>query len=239
VIGKTAKTRTMEQMEKTAQLEEGILIPNSTAAMALDIEKAKQLLEEAGWKDTDGDNIRDKMVDGEKLQFSFNLSYMSGSAATKEVVLMIKEAMYRAGIDVNPNPMDFSLFYKNAGDHKFDAMMGGWGGSAGYSDPVQIWHTESWANKGSNFTGFGDAESDSLIYLANTSLDKEKHIAALKALQKKIYDEQPYIFLYSSKRKIVIHKRFDNANMYNERPGVALNNLILRPEYSGSTLKPE
>ena len=204
-----------------------------------DIEKAKKILDEAGWKDTDGDNIRDKVIDGEKLQFSFSLSYMSGAAATKEIVLMIKEAMYQAGIDAKPTPMDFSLFYKNAGDHKFDAMMGGWGGSAGYSDPMQIWHTESWANKGSNFTGFGDATSDSLIHLANTSLDEEKHIAALKALQKKIYDEQPYIFLYSSKRKIVIHKRFDNTTMYNEKPGVAVNNLILRTDYSGSTLKPE
>ena len=198
-----------------------------------DIEKAKKILDEAGWKDTDGDNIRDKVIDGEKLQFSFSLSYMSGAAATKEIVLMIKEAMYQAGIDAKPTPMDFSLFYKNAGDHKFDAMMGGWGGSAGYSDPMQIWHTESWANKGSNFTGFGDATSDSLIHLANTSLDEEKHIAALKALQKKIYDEQPYIFLYSSKRKIVIHKRFDNTTMYNEKPGVAVNNLILRTDYSG------
>lgn len=204
-----------------------------------DIDEAKKLLEDAGWKDTDGDNIRDKVINGEKLQFAFKLSYMTGAASTKEIVLMIKEAMYKAGIEVIPFPMDFTLFYKNAMDHKFDAMMGGWGGSAGYSDPMQLWHTESWANKGSNFCGFGDAESDSLIVLANTSLDEEKHIAALKELQRKVYEEQPYIFLYSTKRKIAIHKRFDNANMYYEKPGVAINNLILKPEFSGTTLKPE
>ena len=34
----------------------------------LDVEKAKQLLDEAGWVDTDDNNIRDKMVNGEKLQ---------------------------------------------------------------------------------------------------------------------------------------------------------------------------
>jgi peptide/nickel transport system substrate-binding protein len=203
------------------------------------VEKAKKLLEEAGWVDTDKNNIRDKVVNGEKLQFSFKLSYMSGNAATKETILMIKEEMYKAGIEVIPSPMDFTLFYKNAQDHKFDAMMGGWGASAGYSDPMQLWHTEAWASKGSNFTGFGDAESDELIRLTNTSLDHDEHIAASKALQKKIYDEQPYVFLYSVKRKIAIHKRFDNANMYNEKPGVALNNLILKPEFGGTTLKPE
>ena len=43
----------------------------------------------------------------------------------------------------------------------------------------------------------------------------------------KIYDEQPYVFLFSSKSKIAISKRFDNRNMYTERPGVILNNLKL------------
>ena len=207
--------------------------------IGFDIQKAEQLLDEAGWVDTDQNNIRDKVVNGEKIQLSFSLSYMSGSASTKEIVLMIKEAMYKAGVEVNPSPMDFTLFYKNAQDHKFDAMMGAWGGSAGYSDPMQLWHTEAWASKGSNFTGFGDAQSDSLINLANKSLDPNNHIEAIQALQKKIYDDQPYVFLYSVKRKIAIHKRFDNANMYNEKPGVALNNLILKPEFGGNTLKPE
>jgi peptide/nickel transport system substrate-binding protein len=203
------------------------------------IEKAKKLLDAAGWVDTDENNIRDKIVDGEKLQFAFKLSYMSGSSTTKEKALMIKEAMYQAGIEAIPTPMDFTLFYKNAYDHKFDAMMGAWGGAAGYQDPLQLWHTESWATKGSNFTGFGDAESDSLINLANTSLDPVKHVAAIKALQKKIYDEQPYIFLYSRQRKVLIHKRFNKAKMYNDKPGIILNNFILDPKYSGSTLKPE
>ena len=47
--------------------------------------------------------------------------------------------------------MDFTLFYKNAYEHDFDMMVGGWGGSAAYSNPYQLWHTSSWANKGSNF----------------------------------------------------------------------------------------
>ena len=44
------------------------------------------MLDELDGYDTDGDNIRDKIVDGEKLQMSFKLSYMS-SPTSKEVCL--------------------------------------------------------------------------------------------------------------------------------------------------------
>ena len=203
----------------------------------LDIEKAKELLTEAGWIDTDGDNIRDKMINGVKTPFSFKLSYMS-SPISKEIVLMIKESLYKAGIVAEPTPMDFTLFYKNAMDHNFDGMMGGWGGSASYSNPMQLWHTSSWVTKGSNFCGFGDAESDALIEEANLTLDKEKHNNALLKLQAKVYEDQPYVFLYATKRKFAIHKRFNNRGMFNERPGVMLQNLDLTPEFSSKNLAP-
>ena len=201
----------------------------------LNIEKAKELLTEAGWVDTDGDNIRDKMINGVKTPFSFKFSYMS-SPTSKEIVLMMKESMYKAGIVAEPTPMDFSLFYKNAGDHKFDAMLAGWGSSAAYSNPMQLWHTSSWANKGSNFCGFGDAESDALIEEANKTLDYETHRNALLKLQSRVYEDQPYVFLYVTKRKFAIHKRFNNREMFFEFPGVMLNNLKLNSSFVSSEL---
>jgi ABC-type transport system substrate-binding protein len=201
----------------------------------LDIEKAKALLAEAGWIDTDGDNIRDKVINGVKTPFSFKFSYMA-SPTSKEIVMMMKESMYKAGIVAEPTPMDFSLFYKNAGDHKFDAMLAGWGSSAAYSNPMQLWHTSSWVNKGSNFCGFGDAYSDALIEEANTTLDYDTHRNALLKLQAKIYEDQPYVFLYITKRKFAIHKRFDNREMYFEFPGLRLNNLKLNSNYTTNNL---
>ena len=201
----------------------------------LDIEKAKELLTEAGWVDTDGDNIRDKIIDGVKTPFRFKLNYMS-SPVTKEIVLMIKESMYKAGVIAELRPMDFSIFYKNAYDHNFEAMLGGWGGSASYSNPHQLWHTSSWVNKGSNFCGFGDAESDALIKEANETLDPEIHNNALLKLQARIYEDQPYVFLYSTQRKFAIHKRFENRGMFFERPGVMLQNLKLSETFKSNNL---
>ncbi len=198
---------------------------SSLKLVPFDVEAAKKLLDEAGWKDTDGNKIRDKIIDGEKVQLSFDLNFMAGPAFIKDVVLLITEAMYKAGVKANPQALDFALFYEKAQRHDFDAMLGAWSGSCFADDFSQTWHSKSWTTFGSNYTGFGNAVSDALIDSIKVSLKDEVRIPMVKRLQAIIYEEQPYVFLYSAQRKNVIHKRFGNANMYFERPGVLLNNL--------------
>ncbi|MEX0968076.1 MAG: ABC transporter substrate-binding protein [Bacteroidia bacterium] len=201
---------------------------DTLALLNPDIEKARRLLEAAGWKDTDGDNIRDKTINGEKISFVFKLNY-SNLPATRNAILILKDIMYQAGIVVEPNPMDFNLLYEKVMSHQFDAHYGAWNTSAGPTDPGQVWSTEAWRNNGLNFSGFGNSTTDSLIALSNRTLDPEKRAKYIKQLQAIVYQEQPYIFLYTWPRKIAIHKRFDNPGMYPERPSVMLNTFRLIP----------
>lgn len=215
-----------------ATRQAGIVAPFNKAVdtslkfIPYDIDKAKQLLSEAGWEDTDGDNVRDKMINGEKVKFSFKLNFYSDPSLT-EIAIVLKESMAKAGINLVPNPLDFGTLFGNAADHKFDAMLAAWGGTVTYSDPNQIWSTRSWALKGSNFNGFGDAESDSLINAANTQLDEEKHLEAYRALQRKIYDEQPYIFFWSEQYVMACHKRFKNRKFYRSGNNINITGLQL------------
>lgn len=199
-------------------------------------DKAKQLLMEAGWIDSDGDNIRDKIINGEKIKFSFQMNYMVEGSGTKEMMLMIKDELYKAGIEMIPNPLDFSLFFKLAYEQDFDALMGAWLGSAAYEDPMQLWHTSQWAEKGANFCGFGNAQTDSLIEAINKELDDEKYLTLIKEFQRLVYEEQPYVFLFSPHAKVAIHKRF-KAKIYNEKPNMLVGAFELINK-SGSTQKP-
>jgi peptide/nickel transport system substrate-binding protein len=192
-----------------------------------DIEGAKKLLDEAGWKDTDGDNIRDKMVDGEKVKFEFNLNYSTSDVSWKDIAQMSSEAMYKAGIKANMTPLDFSVLFDNAKSHDFDMMLASWGGSFAPEDYTQIWHTSAWVTKSSNFGGFGNAESDAIIDSIKYELDDAKRAVLVKKFQQLVYDDQPYVFMFSSLRRNVIHKRFGNQEMYFERPGNWLTNLKL------------
>jgi peptide/nickel transport system substrate-binding protein len=106
-------------------------------------------------------------------------------------------------------------------------MLASWAGSSVPEDFTQIWHSSSWASKGSNFSGFGNAKSDALIDSIKYTLDPALRHPMVKELQAMIYDEQPYVFMYAANRRNVIHKRFGNAHMYFERPGILINNWKL------------
>jgi len=62
-------------------------------------------------------------------------------------------------------------------------------------------------------------------------------MAMSKRLQRMIYDEQPYVFLYSSLRRNVVHKRFGQVELYAERPGVLLNTLKILSGNTGIAMK--
>lgn len=216
------------------------LKPEYNSALSLipfDIERAKVLLDEAGWRDTDGDNIRDKIVDGEKIKLEFNLNYMTSTIDWKDISQMISEQMYKAGVKANINPLDNAVQFGLAEKHDFDMMLGAWAGNFLPEDYTQLWHTSSWVSQGSNYTGFGNAQSDALIDSIKYTLDDQQRIGMVKRLQILIYDEQPYIFMFSSIRRNIIHKRFGNQELYFERPGIRLGNLKLLSG-SGISSKP-
>jgi peptide/nickel transport system substrate-binding protein len=192
-----------------------------------DVSKAMQMLDAAGWKDSDGDNIRDKMIDGKKVSFEFELLYASSGAWIDQMAEMIVEAFYPAGIKVNLVPMDLPALSQQVSTHDFDAYMGAWGTNSLPDDLSQLWHTSSYVNQGANFCGFGNSETDALVDSLNKTLDDELRAPMLQKLQAVIHDEAPYLMYISPSRKNVIHKRFGNQVMTFERPGNMLNHLLL------------
>ena len=192
-----------------------------------DVNSAKKLLEEAGWKDSDRDQILDKVIDGEKIKFEFNLQYMNSSKVWEDIAKQISEAMLKVGVKANLLQLEPSVNREKSEAHDFDMLLSSWSGSATLEDFSQIWGSGSWASKGSNFAGFGNAESDALIQQINQSIVDSIRVPLVKKFQQMVYDEQPYVFMFASMRKVAIHKRFGNQKVYFERPGVLLNNLRL------------
>jgi len=180
-----------------------------------DIEKAKKLLEESGWRDTNNNGILDK----NGVEFRFEFLIVSGSRIAEQIATILKENLKRVGIEMIIRQLEWATFLNRIDNREFDAVILGW--SMGIeSDPYQLWHS-SLANEknSSNFVSFANKEADKIIEQAREEFDKEKRNALYRKFHRIIYDEQPYTFLFCPKALGAVHKRFQNVKTYKIRPG--------------------
>ncbi|BDS15404.1 ABC transporter substrate-binding protein [Aureispira anguillae] len=184
-----------------------------------DIEKAKSLLAEAGWKDQDGDNILDKMIDGKKESLSIEYKYNQGNTVRKNIGQLLMDEASRVGIEVRLTPVDFPTLLDDADKRNFDMVALAWVKTPGLDDLKQVWHTDADKEGGANRVGFGTPESDKIIDEIRVTLDPEVRKELYIKVQEIIYEEQPYVFLFVPSELLAIHNRFDGTETSPMRPG--------------------
>jgi peptide/nickel transport system substrate-binding protein len=184
--------------------------------------RSKELLKEAGWVDTDGNGILDKMIDGKKVEFTFNILLNAGNETRENIAVILVNEFKKVGIRAGIQRLEWSVFLENLDTYQFDAMIGAWVNDPTPPDLYQLWHTTQAVNKGSNYPGFGDARTDKIIEDIRVEFDDAKRTALLKEIQAIIHEEQPYTFLWVMQYPAVYHKRIQGANFYAPRPGYVL-----------------
>lgn len=187
-----------------------------------DIAKAKSLLAEVGWKDTNNDGIVDKMINGEKVELIIPVQIVAKSSRQKNMILMLEENAKQAGIGIEAIPIEFNTLKENTRSGNYVAAIAGRSLSPLNWNPKQSWHTGN-----DNRTGFGNAKTDALIDKILLTLDDKKRNELYKEIQAIIYDEQPEIFLFVPTGRLIIHKRFE-AKPTVQHPGYLPNYFKLR-----------
>ncbi|MBD3675104.1 MAG: ABC transporter substrate-binding protein [Planctomycetaceae bacterium] len=190
----------------------------SVKPIAFDPDTARDLLEEAGWADTDGDGILDR--DGQK--FEFTLSISSGRVSTEIMAGLLQENCKAVGISMQVDKLEWASFLEKVLNREFDAVTLGWM-SPLESDPYQIWHSsQAEQERSSNHVGFENRQADELIEQVRVTLDKDKRSAIFHSLHRILDKEQPYRFLYTGKAHGAYNKRFRGVKWYRIRPGFDL-----------------
>lgn len=163
----------------------------SIQPFAYDPEKARALLAEAGW--TPGpDGILQK--NGER--FSFTLITNNGNEVRRDIATLTQDGLKQLGIEVKVELYEWAVFLKNhinKGD--FDAMVLGWSLGNSY-DQFQIWHSSQTNPEQLNVVGYKSAKADRLLDEIRQEYNREKIIRMAGDLQRTIYEDQPYLFLY-------------------------------------------
>lgn len=112
-------------------------------------EEAAQLLTDAGWTDTDGDGIREKMIDGTRVPARFTLWYPADRSIRQGLALAVAQMLEPLGIAVEVRGGSWDAI---RGRSHADAVLFGWGAH----DPTeiyQLYHSKG-AGQGWNNRGF-------------------------------------------------------------------------------------
>ncbi len=168
-----------------------------------DPERAKRLLVEAGWKDTDGDGILDR----NGRPFRFTLITNSGNEIRRDVGVLVQRQLREIGIQVNLELYEWSVFLTNfINARHFDACILGWSLSVD-PDAYEIWHS-SQIEKGFNFISYSNPEVDRLWEEGRREYDLEKRRELYWRIHELIAEDQPYTFLYVPLGLSALRKKF-------------------------------
>jgi peptide/nickel transport system substrate-binding protein len=171
---------------------------------------AIKTLDSLGWKDSNGDGVRDR--NGTKLEFT--LTVPTSSKARNAMAVLIQEQLGRVGARVNIDALDIPSFVDHQNRRDFDAVIGGWHVEPSPGGIRQTWgsggaQTPSGSNYGSYRNPVFDAHVDSALS-AGTLADRRSHFSRAYQI---IIDDAPAIWLAEPKRVMAIHKRIRTVSL--------------------------
>ncbi len=166
-----------------------------------DLEAARKLLNDAGWKDSNGDGYIDK--DG--IEFKFDLQVPVGNPRRKYAAEIFYSDLKKIGIEMRVNFIDMGLFIDGLFEKKYDAWMVGWVTQVPINLAVQ-WRSDL-ENTPFNFISYKNEKVDSLLSLLEMNIDKHQENEILKKIQYHTNIDQPVTFLYWLDNVVAYHSR--------------------------------
>ncbi len=167
-------------------------------------EKARQLLAEAGWADTDNDGILDK----NGAPFQFTIVTNQGNDLRSKSGEIIQRRFRQVGVDVQLRIIEWATFLKefiNPGN--FDATILGWSGGP-EPDQFEIWHSSKTDPRELNFIGYKNPEVDMLLEKGRRIFDQDERKLIYDRFQRILAEDQPYTFLFVGEALPAVASRF-------------------------------
>jgi peptide/nickel transport system substrate-binding protein len=169
-----------------------------------DPEKAKEMLAEAGWKDTDGDGILRK--DGKP--FEFTIITNQGNELRKNAATIIQRDLKRVGIKVSIRVLEWAAFLKNfINKRNYEACLLGWQ-TGPEPNQIDIWNSEKIGETQLNFITYQNPEVDKLLDEGASTYNRDQRKKYYDEFQAIIAEDQPYTFLYVGDTLPIISARF-------------------------------
>ncbi len=164
------------------------------------LEKAKELLEQAGWQDTDGDGVLDR--DGKP--FEILLKIPNTSDILERIATVTRAQLMKVGIRVKLAYTDDSKPSKAAPWAILVRISAG----ADPDNTYRFWHSKG---GDSNLASYKNMFVDELMELGRQTADLEKRKAIYHKIHEIMHDDYPAVFLASGCEFIGSNYRFRDA----------------------------
>jgi peptide/nickel transport system substrate-binding protein len=180
-----------------------------------DPDKAMQLLDDAGWTDTNGDGTRDK--DGQELAFTMN--GIAGNAVAEATLTALQEFWAQIGVKMTPALEPFpALVERIAQSFDFEAFLVGfsWGAAV---DQSTMFTCDAAGGNGFNITSYCNPEVDKILAEALSEPDRDKRLDLYNQFQNIVAEDLPETVMFFSRGINGLSNRVHNVhpNTVNER----------------------
>jgi peptide/nickel transport system substrate-binding protein len=190
------------------------------------IQKATSLLKSAGWVQEKNGWYR--QLNGKREQLTLEIIYIAGNTVYEQSALIFKQHAAKAGIPVTVQALESNYFVQQINSRDFDMFFRGISGNPFVFNFKPLFHTAYAGPGGFNATGFGTAESDSVLDEINTAETEQEKARLLKRLQEILHEEAAFISLYYRKEKLAIHRRFSNTKVSGLSPYYDVSSFMLK-----------
>lgn len=192
---------------------------------------AKRLLEEEGFADLDGDGFLEKQTPEGVLKFEFALTYFVKNPTTKAISEYVATALKEIGVKCNLNGVDVADLSALFDEKNFDAYILSWALGDPPEDPRQLWHSSGAREKGSsNAIGFSNEQVDTIIDALTYTYDKDKRTALFYKLDRILFDEAPYTFIYTPRITMAYREYLQNVFLPIDRQDIIPGATVAEPD---------
>lgn len=166
--------------------------------------KASMLLDEAGYKDPDGDGPKKR----------FNLLYKTSSIKDRiDIARMIAHQLEKVGIGVRVEPYEWGTFYRDVKNGNFQVYTLSW---VGITDPdifYDVCQSSQTPPNGLNRGHYKNLRVDQLVDEGRLTMDEMERKGIYAEVQKILIEELPYLPLWYEKNIVLYRKGLEGVSL--------------------------
>lgn len=164
---------------------------------------ADRLLDSLGWKDGNGDGVREK--NGRPLRFA--VTFPSSSVPRRRYAELIQAQLKPHGIQVDVDGADISVVGPRFFSSQFDAIINNWGLDPSPGVLRDHWHTMPAKSRANNLQLYSNPVVDAAIDSARVEWDPAKSRAHYRTAYQAITDDVAAVWLFELRPMMAVHSR--------------------------------